>query len=181
MPLSNAVRARAAELLCLPLLSGAMLVVAGCSDSGSGGNTRNGAATSAAPGPAGTSSAGGASATPSRADYWAGKADVALFLCNKFDPTRDGCANGPVTDAEREAVRQDLQRMPEVEKVYYENQAEAFEHFKAAEKDSALAAAVTVDQMPESFRVKLRDPRSADVVTTAFRGRAGVQSVIVRR
>ena len=40
-----------------------------------------------------------------------------------------------------------------------------------------MASSITPDQMPESFRVKLKDPQKYDVVATAFAGRDGVESV----
>ena len=49
--------------------------------------------------------------------------------------------------------------------------------FKEQFKESAIADNVTADQMPESFRVKLKDPEQFAIVATAFAGRAGVEQV----
>jgi cell division transport system permease protein len=71
----------------------------------------------------------------------------------------------------------DLQALPVVDKVYYESQSEAFSHFQERFKGSAIAQNVTADQLPESFRVKLKDPTQFGVVVSAFTGRPGVDVV----
>jgi cell division transport system permease protein len=64
-----------------------------------------------------------------------------------------------------------------VQSVFYESQTEAFARFKERFKNSAIAQNVTADQLPESFRVKLKDPTQFDVVVSAFSGRPGVDIV----
>ena len=67
--------------------------------------------------------------------------------------------------------------MPSVASVYYESQSQAFTHFQERFKDSAIAANVTADQLPESFRVKMKDPTQFAVIVSAFSGRPGVDVV----
>ncbi|MCF2532271.1 permease-like cell division protein FtsX [Yinghuangia soli] len=110
-------------------------------------------------------------------DYWYDRVEVSIFLCNKTDPKKDGCVNGEVSNADREAISADLKKMPEVDQVFFENKQDAFAHFKEQNKDSPLGDSLTPDQLPESFRVKLKDPTKFDVISSAFAGRAGVQSV----
>jgi cell division transport system permease protein len=74
-------------------------------------------------------------------------------------------------------IQRDLQEIPVVETVYYESQSEAYQRFQERFKDSAIAQNVTVDQLPESFRVKLKDPTQFAVVESAFSGRPGVDVV----
>jgi cell division transport system permease protein len=64
-----------------------------------------------------------------------------------------------------------------VKKVFYESKQEAFTRFKAQFKDSVLSNNVTVDQMPESYRVQLKNPQQYQVVAQVFTDRAGVESV----
>ena len=71
----------------------------------------------------------------------------------------------------------DLQALPVVQTVYYESQSQAYQHFQERFKGSAIAQNVTPDQLPESFRVKLKDPSKFDVIQSAFAGRPGVDSV----
>jgi cell division transport system permease protein len=67
--------------------------------------------------------------------------------------------------------------MSVVESVFYESQSEAFKRFQERFKDSAIAQNVTADQLPESFRVKLKDPTQFSVIVSAFSGRPGVDIV----
>jgi cell division transport system permease protein len=64
-----------------------------------------------------------------------------------------------------------------VQDVFYESQSEAFKRFEERFKNSAIAQNVTQDQLPESFRVKLKDPTQYQVVVSAFTGRPGVDVV----
>lgn len=110
-------------------------------------------------------------------DYWYDRVEVSIFLCNKSDMRVGGCVNGEVTNADRDAILQELRQMGEVQDVFYENKQDAFKHFKEQNKDSPLSDTLTPDQLPESYRVKLKDPTKFEVVSTAFAGRAGVHSV----
>jgi cell division transport system permease protein len=67
--------------------------------------------------------------------------------------------------------------MSVVESVFYESQSEAFKRFQERFKDSAIAQNVSADQLPESFRVKLKDPTQFSVIVSAFSGRPGVDVV----
>ncbi|MFI6980151.1 permease-like cell division protein FtsX [Embleya sp. NPDC050154] len=109
-------------------------------------------------------------------DYWYDRVEVSIFLCGKSDHDA-GCAGGEVSNEQRDAIKAELSRMPLVEKTYQESKQEAFQHFKEQNKESPLSGSVTADQLPESFRVKLKDPTKYNVVASAFAGRPGVQSV----
>ena len=74
-------------------------------------------------------------------------------------------------------IQRDLKSLPVVAEVYYESQAEAFKRFQERFKGSAIAQNVTADQLPESFRVKLKDPTKFAVIESAFAGRPGVDIV----
>ncbi|MEW1722679.1 permease-like cell division protein FtsX [Streptomyces sp. NPDC093109] len=111
-------------------------------------------------------------------DYWYDKVNVSIFLCNKNDAaTAPKCVKGAVTGQQRDQIKADLTKMDIVQSVHYETSDEAFKHYKERYGDSPIAATITPDQMPESFRVKLKDPEKYQVVATAFAGRDGVQSV----
>jgi cell division transport system permease protein len=109
-------------------------------------------------------------------DYWYDKIEVSVFLCGSLSESAS-CASGPVTPAQRTSIESDIQALPAVEKVYYESQSQAFVHFQERFKGSAIAQNVTQDQLPESFRVKLKDPTNFAVIQSAFSGRPGVDSV----
>src|SRR5690242_15198285 len=110
--------------------------------------------------------------------YWYDKVNVSIFLCNKSDAESDAnCAKGAVTEDQKKQILADLKKMSVVEKVTYESQDEAYKHYKEQFGDSPLASSLTPDQMQESYRIKLKDPQKYQVVSTAFDGRDGVQSV----
>ena len=109
-------------------------------------------------------------------DYWYDKIEVSVFLCGSLSES-PSCAGGVISSAQRLKIQQDLQDMPAVDTVFYESQSQAFAHFQERFKDSAIAANVTADQLPESFRVKLKDPTQFAVIVSAFSGRPGVDVV----
>ena len=109
-------------------------------------------------------------------DYWYDKIEVSVFLCGPLSDSTS-CAQGPVTSPQRTQIQSDLKALPVVQNVFYESQAEAYQHFQERFKGSAIAQNVTPDQLPESFRVKLKDPSKFDVIQSAFAGRPGVDSV----
>ena len=110
-------------------------------------------------------------------DYWYDKVQVSIFLCGTTSEAVS-CANGSVTDQQRNEIRKDLEDLkPLVQEVYYESQADAYARFQEQFKDSPILENVTADALPESFRVKLSDPTQFEVVASAFRGRPGVELV----
>lgn len=102
--------------------------------------------------------------------YWYERVEVSIFL--KDD----------VTQSQREALRSELDAMPEVNQVFYESKEDAYERFKEQFKDSpAIVENVTPAALPESFRVKLADPEDFEIVSSAFKQRAGVDTVLNQR
>ncbi|NBO08390.1 MAG: ABC transporter permease [Actinobacteria bacterium] len=109
-------------------------------------------------------------------DYWYDKIEVSIFLCGQLSDSPT-CSGGPVTSEQRAQIESDLKALPIVANVYYESQAEAFIRFKERFKGTALVDNVTADQLPESYRVKLKDPKQFAIVQSAFSGRPGIDSV----
>jgi cell division transport system permease protein len=109
-------------------------------------------------------------------DYWYDKIEVSVFLCGSLSES-SSCASGPVSQEQRDQIKLDIEALPVVDLVYYESQSEAFERFQERFEGSAIAQNVTPDQLPESFRVKLKDPTQFAVMQSAFAGRPGVDSV----
>ena len=85
--------------------------------------------------------------------------------------------SGPATPGQIASIQSDIQALPVVDKVYFESQAQAYQHFQEQFKGSAIAQNVTQDQLPQSFRIKLKDPTKFPVIQSAFSGRPGVDSV----
>jgi cell division transport system permease protein len=109
-------------------------------------------------------------------DYWYDKIEVSVFLCGSLSES-PSCAGGPIKAGQRTAIQNDLQALPVVQNVYYESQSQAYQHFQEQFKGSAIAQNVTPDQLPESFRIKLKDPTQFSVIQSAFTGRPGVDTV----
>jgi len=109
-------------------------------------------------------------------DFWYDKVEVSVFLCGA-NSEGAACAAGEVTQDQREAIRADLDAMPQVERIYYESKRKAYSRFKEQFKNSAIVDNITPDQLPESFRVKLVDPEQFPIIASAFIGRAGVEQV----
>ena len=109
-------------------------------------------------------------------DYWYDKIEVSIFLCGPLSES-PSCSGGVITAGQRLQIQQDLQALPVIESVFYESQSQAFVRFQERFKDSAIAQNVTADQLPESFRVKLKDPTQYPVIVSAFSGRPGIDVV----
>ena len=109
-------------------------------------------------------------------DFWYDKVEVSVFLCGA-DSEGASCANGEVTQDQRESIRSDLDAMPQVQRIYYESKQKAYSRFKEQFKNSAIVDNVSAEQMPESFRVKLVDPEQFPIIASAFIGREGVEQV----
>lgn len=101
--------------------------------------------------------------------YWYGKIDVSVFL------TQD------VTPAERESIDAQLVALPGVQHVYYESQAQAYQRFKQEFANSPdLVDNTPESALPESFRVKLRNPQNYSIVTSAMANQPGVEQVVTQ-
>ena len=109
-------------------------------------------------------------------DYWYDKIEVSIFLCGSLSESAS-CGTGVVTQEQKIDIQRDLKTLPVVAEVYYESQGEAFKRFQERFKGSAIAQNVTADQLPESFRIKLKDPTKFAVIESAFAGRPGVDIV----
>ncbi len=110
-------------------------------------------------------------------DFWYDKVEVSIFLCNDNSET-PSCSGGKVTDVQRDQIRSDLESLePLVQEIFYESQQEAYDRFIEQYRNSPIVDNVTVDALPESFRVKLSDPTKYEIVASAFSGRPGVEQV----
>jgi cell division transport system permease protein len=79
--------------------------------------------------------------------YWSDKIEVSVFLAPK------------VPAEQRDTIRQQLEGQPVVERVYYESKEDAYARFREQFKDSPdMVRNVSPDVLPESYRVKLKDP-----------------------
>ena len=99
-------------------------------------------------------------------DYWYNKVEVSIYLDQN------------VTSDQRNLLASDLNSDPLVQKVYYESQQQAYDRFKQQFKNSPdLVKEVTASELPESFRVKLKNPQQYAIIAASYSGRPGVSEV----
>jgi cell division transport system permease protein len=116
-------------------------------------------------------------------DYWYDRAQVAVYLCTDFDTTGN-CAQAEATQAQIDAVEAQLNSptlKPYIEKYEFETHDQAFQNFQTQFSDSPIAAFVTPETLPQSFRVNLVNPDDADVLIESLSGSAGVQEAADQR
>ncbi|GAA4221941.1 cell division transport system permease protein [Streptosporangium album] len=112
-------------------------------------------------------------------DYWSDKVEVSVFLCKKDDPFPQCKGSGGVNAQEQAALKAQIEAMPQVQGVEFENAAMAYKNYKEQFKnDTVMLSAIQVEDMPESFRVKLKDPNTYEAVISALNGAKGVSNVV---
>jgi cell division transport system permease protein len=96
--------------------------------------------------------------------------EVSIFL--KKDVTAD----------QRDAIRRQLEKDPLVMQQQYESRQEAYKRFRVQFEDSPeLLKNVRPNALPESFRVKLKDPQNYEKAAQQYAARAGVERVVDQR
>jgi len=113
--------------------------------------------------------------------YWSDRIEVSVFLTKG------------ITAQQRQSVAGQIQGLPVVQHVFYESQQDAYQRFKDQFRDSPdMVRNVAPNALPESYRVKLRDPNQFDQIHDLFcsgktdsRGKeicsAGIDSVVDQR
>jgi cell division transport system permease protein len=103
-------------------------------------------------------------------NYYYGEIQVSIFL------------REDVSEAQRTAINQAIDNDPLVLSKTYETRAEAFEKFKVLWRDSPdFVKSVGPDSLPESFRVKLKDPEQYQVFAENIKGLPGIQDIVDQR
>jgi cell division transport system permease protein len=100
-------------------------------------------------------------------DYWFGKIEISVFLKQN--------STGPQQDA----IQQELTSLPQVKQVIFENRHEAWLRFQKqfGKTEPALVKNSSESQMPQSYRVKLKNPKQFNVVAQAVQNLPGVDEV----
>ncbi|MEW9527215.1 permease-like cell division protein FtsX [Microbispora sp. NPDC049125] len=113
--------------------------------------------------------------------YWTDKIELSVYLCTKGS-SFEACRNrGAATDEEKAKLKQTIQGIPDVERIEYESQDQAYKNWQATESNQVLLSITKVEDMPESFRVKLKDPDKAPAVMASLKGQPGVSNIINQR
>lgn len=108
--------------------------------------------------------------------FWYDRIQVSIFLCYDGAPQAN-CQEKAVTPEQRQAIETQLRAIPEVDQIYTEDAQQAYDRFKEQFRNSPIADSVQVGNIPESFRVKLKDPTKFAVVSSQFEQAPGVASV----
>src|SRR5215208_5983447 len=97
---------------------------------------------------------------------WYDKIEISIFLCAK-DTRGDQCDPGQdVTQGQKDEIRRTL-----------EAKQDAYAEFQRAYEGSPIQDSLSVDQMQESFRVKLKNPEEYQGVVSSVVGLKGDQKV----
>jgi cell division transport system permease protein len=84
-----------------------------------------------------------------------------------------------ITDEQRAALNDELNADSLVDEVTYESQEEAYNNFKQLYRDSPdLVESVKADTLPESFRVKLKDPQKFKEISERYQDKEGVDDIV---
>jgi len=101
---------------------------------------------------------------------WKGDVELSIFMKVGVAPNQS------------QAIERELSQMPEVKKVIYIDQQEAFAEFKRMFENSPdFLESVEAKDLPTSYRVVPKRAEFVDVVGKRFANRAGVQDVVFAR
>lgn len=97
---------------------------------------------------------------------WEGKVELNVFLREEITPEQSKELGAAISS------------MPEVARVFYESKDQAFNEYKKMFEDTpAIWQNVDPNALPASYRIKLKDPKTAQAVASRLEGRPGVDEV----
>ncbi|MEU4831954.1 permease-like cell division protein FtsX [Streptosporangium sp. NPDC023615] len=111
-------------------------------------------------------------------DFWTDKVEVSVFLCDKNSPFPNCKGSAGIKENERAELEAMIKALPQVESVTFESEAQAYQNWKDRTNDPVMVEAIDVADLPESFRVKLKDPDTYDAVIDTIKGAKGVSNVV---
>lgn len=115
--------------------------------------------------------------------FWFDRAQVAVYLCTDFS-TLGSCEQQATSEDQKKVIQEKLGSATlssYVERVYFEDQDQAYKNFREQFQDSALADLVSPELMPETFWVNLSDPEQSELIFESISGLPGVESVVDQR
>jgi cell division transport system permease protein len=103
-------------------------------------------------------------------DFYYSKVQISIFL--KKD----------VTDAQRANLDTALKDDPLVKDHFYESRQEAYQRFKEQFRDAPdLVNSVKPDNLPESFRISLKNPEQFSKIDQKYKGTEGIDQIVDQR
>ncbi|GAB2849085.1 permease-like cell division protein FtsX [Actinocorallia aurea] len=113
--------------------------------------------------------------------YWYDRVNVSIYLCAKTSSNTE-CGKKEATEAQREELISTLDSLPEVAEVEYETKTQAFERFQELFANTpGMIAAVQEGDIPDSLRVRLKDPSDFSSVISAADHSPGVDQIVNER
>jgi cell division transport system permease protein len=110
--------------------------------------------------------------------YWYDKVEVSIFLCAKTS-SNQACQKADATQQQKDQLKGELQRLPQVAAVEYESKDQAYSRFKERFSTTpGFVQSARPGDIPDSFRIRLKDPEQYKAVSQAVLGRPGVDQVI---
>lgn len=114
-------------------------------------------------------------------DSWGSKLQITVALCNQ-NSQGPNCDKQNVSDQQKTAIQQVLHTNPEVASFYHESKAQAFAKYKRlfiskSASDAKIYGTVTVNDMQETYWVKLKDPQKYAGIESQLSGMQGVDNV----
>ncbi|WP_019629207.1 permease-like cell division protein FtsX [Actinomadura atramentaria] len=111
-------------------------------------------------------------------DYWYDKIEVSVFLCAKTS-SNPACRKQDATQQQKDDIKATLEKMPQVAKVEYETREQAYARFKDRfESNPSFVNSTRPGDIPDSFRIRLKDPQQYKGVVEPLISKAGVDQVI---
>ncbi|REE98501.1 permease-like cell division protein FtsX [Thermomonospora umbrina] len=111
-------------------------------------------------------------------DYWHDRIEVSVFLCAKASPNPN-CNKTDVTTQEKQQIQESLQNLSAVKEVKYESRDQAYQRFKRSfSTNPGFVQTTKPGDIPDSFRVRLKDPEKYEDVSKLLANRAGVDQVV---
>ncbi len=109
---------------------------------------------------------------------WYDKIEITVYLCTEKIQTGGNCDPGQdATQEQKDQIRKAIEDSPQVEAVYYETKEEMFRQFQDVFADSPILDSLTLEEMQDSFRIKLVDPQKYDALVQQLKLMPGAQSI----
>jgi cell division transport system permease protein len=112
--------------------------------------------------------------------FWQSRVQLSVYLCTSTSLGGTCSKNGPVTPAEINSIRNELQATHDVSSLQYISQQQAFAQFRQEfADDEPIVKYTSQGQIPSSFEIRLKNTQAdAAAVTAVMNGAPGVSGVI---
>jgi len=111
--------------------------------------------------------------------YWYDRAQVAIYFCTDVQ-TEQPCNGAEASADQIAAVKAQLEGptlRPYVKKFTFENHQQAYDNFEKQFANTSLAQLASPDILSQAFRVNMKDPSQADILSEQLSKQPGVEEV----